>query len=367
MLQGAGVDRIKNIIVENNSIIGAEVNGTKGINTGISGSNLEDSHIRNNNITGTLSTALLFYNASKVHITGNTLTHVGCTCGLPSVQLVGVNDSIIRGNNNVIRNNYPRTSNTFAVDTTDNSSRDLEEQNTSQTVNVVTVSGVTTLSVTSGADSGFFPFWIGRKVRLSGGVTGVTDGLYTIATTTPATETTPFKATLTTVAGNGNGAIATSEYNNNNYIDNLNFNYILKTTSLSKVSDSVRNPPLAFYNVFAQGNLDTAYLLGNMNPAGGGIFTITSLSAYARTAPVGCTTNAVVQVIGFIDTSGTTASVSLPITAASNTVAANTLLSEYSGSVQVKVLTPAVGCTTFPSNYNISVGYKMGVSVTYLP
>jgi hypothetical protein len=101
VLQGAGVDRIKNIIVENNSIIGAEVNGTKGINTGISGSNLEDSHIRNNNITGTLSTALLFYNASKVHITGNTLTHVGCTCGLPSVQLVGVNDSIIRGNNNV--------------------------------------------------------------------------------------------------------------------------------------------------------------------------------------------------------------------------------------------------------------------------
>ncbi|MDQ3748647.1 MAG: hypothetical protein M3367_06505, partial [Acidobacteriota bacterium] len=158
------------------------------------------------------------------------------------------------------------------------------------------------------------------------------------------------------------------EYNNNHFIDNMNAHYTLKNSSTSKVSDAARNPPLHFYNTFIPGQLNMAnFLLGNLNPTSGGVITITSLATYGKVAPVGCKTNAVIRVTGFVDAFGTPANVDLTVTAASQVVVANQLFTENIGDVSVKLLTAAAGCSTFPSDFNVSVGYKMGVSVTYVP
>ena len=81
--------------------------------------------------------------------------------------------------------------------------------------------------------------------------------------------------------------------------------------------------------------------------------TITRIQVQAKTAPAGCTTNAIVRL-----TDGTTP-VNLTISAAANDSGAISQNYAAGSSLQVLVQTAAAGCTTSPADANIVVQYKM--------
>ena len=81
--------------------------------------------------------------------------------------------------------------------------------------------------------------------------------------------------------------------------------------------------------------------------------TITRVQAQAKTAPSGCTTNAVVRV-----TDGTTP-INLTISAAANDSGAITQNYAAGASLTVSVQTAAAGCTTSPADVNVIVQHRM--------
>lgn len=362
-VQAGGVDRAKNITIENNQITGTILpNGGQGISAGIVLYNVEGGHIRNNEITGTSRPAITVFNSSQVHTTGNTMIQVGNrNGGVPAIQIAGLNDSIFADNKFPKRNNHPSSLNNY-INRNYNDSAEIQELDWKQIANVITSRGVTTVTVSQVSEAvGFFDYWVGRQISLSGG--GVTPGIYTIA----SVNVFALSVTLTTPAGNGTGVLIKSKFSNNRYINNLNAYYTIPSDSNSTITDTTNGEPVYFYNTVALGNLDTAYTLGNLNVNQKTYFNIVSIEANSKTAPVGCTTNAVLEVIGDRGDGGGTKSITLPITGASNLVKTNVFYGNVEGSVLVKVLTAAAGCSTFPSNYNIAVGYQTGVKVARIP
>ncbi len=334
------------------------------LSTGIVIFNGEGVHIKNNTISGALQVGVKIANSSQIHVTGNTLIHVGSRNGGTMAMLFqGINDSIIKDNIFPKRNNYPSGLNEF-IDRNHNDSAEIVEQEFGQPVNVSTTGGVTTLKVSRLDEAvGFFDFWVNRRVYLSGGGSGVKEGYYTIASVNHAAYT----ATLTTVAGNGTGAAVGTRYSNNNYINNTNAYYRIKEYSNSFFTDSTTASPVYFYHTFAPGNLDTAYTLGNLNINQKTYFTIVSIEANSRVAPVGCSTNAVIEVTGDGGDGTGTQTIKLPLTAASNSVIGNAFYGNITRAVEVKVLTAAAGCSVYPSNFNVVVGYQTGVRITRVP
>ncbi len=81
--------------------------------------------------------------------------------------------------------------------------------------------------------------------------------------------------------------------------------------------------------------------------------TITRVQVQAKTAPAGCTTNAIVRL-----TDGTTP-VNVTISAAANDSGALSQNYAAGSSLQVLVQTAAAGCTTSPADANVTVQYKM--------
>ena len=81
--------------------------------------------------------------------------------------------------------------------------------------------------------------------------------------------------------------------------------------------------------------------------------TITRLQVQAKTAPAGCTTNAIVRL-----TDGTTP-VNITISAATNDSGAISQNYAAASSLQVLVETAAAGCTTSPADANVTVQYRM--------
>ncbi len=81
--------------------------------------------------------------------------------------------------------------------------------------------------------------------------------------------------------------------------------------------------------------------------------TITRIQVQAKTAPAGCTTNAIVRF-----TDGTTP-VNLTISAAANDSGAISQNYAAGSSLQVLVQTAAAGCTTSPADANVTVQYRM--------
>jgi hypothetical protein len=81
--------------------------------------------------------------------------------------------------------------------------------------------------------------------------------------------------------------------------------------------------------------------------------TITRVQVQAKTAPAGCTTNAVVRL-----TDGTTP-VNVTISAAAND--SGTISQNYAAgaSLIISVQTAAAGCTTNPADANVTVQYRM--------
>ena len=81
--------------------------------------------------------------------------------------------------------------------------------------------------------------------------------------------------------------------------------------------------------------------------------TITRIEAQAETAPVGCSTNAVVEI-----TDGANPH-SLAIAAAANDSGALAQNYAAGSALTLAVVTPAAGCTTTPANLNLVVQYRM--------
>ena len=80
---------------------------------------------------------------------------------------------------------------------------------------------------------------------------------------------------------------------------------------------------------------------------------VTRLQVQAKTAPSGCTTNAVVRLID-----GTTP-VNVTIAAAANDSGAITQNYAAGTSLTVAVQTVAAGCTTSPADANVVMQYRM--------
>jgi hypothetical protein len=81
--------------------------------------------------------------------------------------------------------------------------------------------------------------------------------------------------------------------------------------------------------------------------------TITRVQVQAKTAPSGCTTNAVVRL-----TDGTSP-VNITISAAANDSGPITQSYAAAAAVTIAVQTAAAGCTTSPADANVVVQYRM--------
>ena len=116
-------------------------------------------------------------------------------------------------------------------------------------------------------------------------------------------------------------------------------------------TESFTASPRAEQNVFLPGALTTAWT-GATWTADKAV-TITRVQVQAKTAPAGCTTNAVVRL-----TDGTTP-VNVTVSAAANDSGAISQNYAAGSSLQILVQTAAAGCTTSPADANVTVQYRM--------
>ena len=116
-------------------------------------------------------------------------------------------------------------------------------------------------------------------------------------------------------------------------------------------AESFNNNPRAEQTVFLPGALTSTWTGStwtNDKP-----ITVTRVQVQAKTAPSGCTTNAVVRL-----TDGTTP-INVTISAAANDSGSISQNYAAGSSLQVSVQTAAAGCTTSPADANVIVQYRM--------
>jgi len=104
-------------------------------------------------------------------------------------------------------------------------------------------------------------------------------------------------------------------------------------------------------NIFLPGALTSTWTASSWTPDKA--VTVTRIQVQAKTAPAGCTTNAVVRL-----TDGTTP-VNLTIAAAGNDTGGITQNYAAGATITVSVQTAAAGCTTAPADANVTVQYRM--------
>ena len=109
--------------------------------------------------------------------------------------------------------------------------------------------------------------------------------------------------------------------------------------------------PRSDQNIFLPGALSTAWT-GSTWTLDRGV-TVTRVQVQAKTAPAGCTTNAVVRL-----TDGTTP-VNVTIAAAANDSGAITQNYASGATLTFSVQTAAAGCTTTPADANVTIQYRM--------
>jgi hypothetical protein len=109
--------------------------------------------------------------------------------------------------------------------------------------------------------------------------------------------------------------------------------------------------PRSEQNIFLPGALGTTWT-GSTWTLDRGV-TVTRLQVQAKTAPAGCTTNAVVRL-----TDGTMP-VNVTISAAAND--SGSISQNYAGgaALTLSVQTAAAGCTTAPADANVTIQYRM--------
>jgi hypothetical protein len=116
-------------------------------------------------------------------------------------------------------------------------------------------------------------------------------------------------------------------------------------------TETLTASPRAEQNVFLPGALTSTW--AGATWANDKALTITRIQVQAKTAPAGCTTNAVVRL-----TDGTTP-VNVTVSAAANDSGAISQNYAAGSSLQLLVQTAAAGCTTSPADANVTVQYKM--------
>jgi len=109
--------------------------------------------------------------------------------------------------------------------------------------------------------------------------------------------------------------------------------------------------PRSEQNIFLPGGLRTTWT-GSTWTLDRGV-TVTRVQVQAKTAPAGCTTNAVVRL-----TDGTTP-VNVTIAAAANDSGAITQNYAGGAALTLSVQTAAAGCTTTPADANVTIQYRM--------
>ncbi len=116
-------------------------------------------------------------------------------------------------------------------------------------------------------------------------------------------------------------------------------------------TESFTASPRAEQNIFLPGALTSTWTGATWT--NDKALTITRVQVQAKTAPAGCTTNAIVRL-----TDGTTP-VNVSISAAANDSGAISQNYPAGSSLQVLVQTAAAGCTTSPADANVTVQYRM--------
>jgi len=116
-------------------------------------------------------------------------------------------------------------------------------------------------------------------------------------------------------------------------------------------SESFNNNPRAEQNVFLPGALTSTWTGATWTTDKA--VAVTRVQVQAKTAPAGCTTNAVVRL-----TDGTTP-VNITISAAANDSGAISQNYAAGASLTVAVQTAAAGCTRSPADANVVVQYRM--------
>jgi hypothetical protein len=123
------------------------------------------------------------------------------------------------------------------------------------------------------------------------------------------------------------------------------------TQGLALNGETLSASPRGEQNVFLPGALTSTWTGSTWTPDKA--VTVTRLQVQAKTAPSGCTTNAVVRL-----TDGTTP-VNLTIAAAANDSGAIAQNYSAGASLAIAVQTAAAGCTTSPADANVVVQYRM--------
>lgn len=123
------------------------------------------------------------------------------------------------------------------------------------------------------------------------------------------------------------------------------------TQGMALGGESLSASPRGEQNVFLPGALTSTWTGSTWTPDKA--VTVTRLQVQAKTAPSGCTTNAIVRL-----TDGTTP-VNLTIAAAANDSGAIAQNYAAGASLTIAVQTAAAGCTTSPADANVIVQYRM--------
>jgi len=123
------------------------------------------------------------------------------------------------------------------------------------------------------------------------------------------------------------------------------------TQGMALSGETLSSSPRGEQNVFLPGALTSTWTGSTWTPDKA--VTVTRVQVQARTAPSGCTTNAIVRL-----TDGTTP-VNVTISAAANDSGAIAQSYAAGASLTVAVQTAAAGCTTSPSDANVIVQYRM--------
>jgi hypothetical protein len=116
-------------------------------------------------------------------------------------------------------------------------------------------------------------------------------------------------------------------------------------------SEPLSASPRAEQNIFLPGALTSTWTASNWTTDKA--VTVTRVQAQAKTAPTGCTTNAVVRL-----TDGTTP-VNVTISSAANDSGSISQNYAAGAALQLLVQTAATGCTTSPADANVVVQYRM--------
>ncbi len=141
--------------------------------------------------------------------------------------------------------------------------------------------------------------------------------------------------------GNPNGAASATALSING----------MAATKVRVAGEAFTASPRGEQNIFLPGALTSAWT-GSTWTLDKGV-TVTRVQVQAKTAPAGCTTNAIVRL-----TDGTTP-VNVTITAAANDSGAIAQNYAASAALTISVQTAAAGCTTSPADGNVTIQYRM--------